>query len=171
MKKILFIILCFTTSIAFSQTGVIRGKVIDKQSEKPIEGANVALTGSEGIAEVTDAEGNFKLSNVPLGRQNIQVSFIGYEDAFVSEIDVTTGKDNILSISMSEKFNTLNEVVITSGGQNKAKAINKMAAVSVRQFSSEEANRYAGGRSDVARLASNFAGWSMPIAWVSRSRC
>ena len=158
MKKILFLILCLSTSIAFSQTGIIRGKVIDKQSEKPIVGANVEIVGSDGIAQTTDEEGNFKLSNVPLGRQNVQVSYIGYENAFVSEIEITTGKDNILSISMSEKFNTLNEVVITNGGQNKAKVINKMAAVSVRQFSAEEANRYAGGRSDVARLASNFSG-------------
>ncbi|WP_395051894.1 carboxypeptidase-like regulatory domain-containing protein [Flavobacterium sp.] len=157
-KKILFLILCFSSSIAFSQTGIIRGKVIDKQSEKPIVGANIELIGTEGIAEISDADGNFKLSNVPLGRQNIQVSFLGYESAFVSEIDVTTGKENSVSISMTEKFNSLDEVVVTGGGQNKAKAINKMAAVSVRQFSAEEANRYAGGRSDVARLASNFAG-------------
>jgi hypothetical protein len=158
MKKLLFFMICITTSIAFSQTGVIRGKVIDKQSEKPIPGANIELIGAEKIAEITDEEGNFKLSNVPLGRQNVQVSLVGYETAFVSEIDVTTGKEVILSISMTEKFNTLEEVVITGNSQSKAKALNKMAAVSARQFSSEEANRYAGGRSDVARLASNFAG-------------
>ncbi len=157
MKKILFLILCFTTSIAFSQTGVIRGKVTDKQSEKPIVGANVQLAGSE-TAQITDDEGNFKLSEVPLGRQAVIISYIGYEDATISEIEVTTGKDNILSVAISEKFNTLSEVVISGSVQNKAKAINKMAAVSVRQFSAEEANRYAGGRSDVARLASNFAG-------------
>jgi CarboxypepD_reg-like domain/TonB-dependent Receptor Plug Domain len=157
MKKILFILICFTTSIAFSQTGIIRGKVTDKQSEKPISGANVQIVGSE-ISQRTDSEGNFKLSEIPLGRQTVIVTYIGYEDATISDIDVTTGKDNILAIGISEKFNTLNEVVISGGGQNKAKAINKMAAVSVRQFSAEEANRYAGGRSDVARLASNFAG-------------
>ncbi len=157
MKKILFLILCFTTSIAFSQTGVIRGKVTDKQSEKPIVGANVQLAGTE-TAQITDDEGNFKLSEVPLGRQAVIISYIGYEDATISEIEVTTGKDNILSVAISEKFNTLSEVTITSNGASKTKAINKMAAVSVRQFSAEEANRYAGGRSDVARLASNFAG-------------
>ena len=157
MKKNLILILCFITSIAFSQTGVIRGKVTDKQSEKPIVGANVQLAGSE-TAQITDDEGNFKLSEVPLGRQAVVITYIGYEDATISEIEVTTGKDNILSVAISEKFNTLNEVTITSGGQSKTKAINKMAAVSVRQFSAEEANRYAGGRSDVARLASNFAG-------------
>ncbi len=158
MKKVLFILLCLTTSIVFSQTGIIRGKVTDKQSEKPIIGANVALIGIDGITSTTDENGNFKLTTVPLGRQNVQVTFVGYENGFVSEIDVTTGKENNLTISMTEKFSSLNEVVVTNSGPNKAKAINKMAAVSVRQFSSEEANRYAGGRSDVARLASNFAG-------------
>lgn len=158
MKNLIFIILCLSTGFAFSQTGVIRGKVTDKESEKPIVGANITVIGVENIATTTDEEGNFKLQDVPLGRQNVEVSMIGYESSFVSEIDVTSGKDNILSITMSEKYNTLEQVVVTGSAQNKAKAINKMAAVSARQFSSEEASRYAGGRSDVARLASNFAG-------------
>jgi hypothetical protein len=158
MKKILVVMLCFYTGIAFSQTGIIRGKVIDKQSEEPLIGATVVLTGVEGMGTVTELDGNFKLSNVPLGRQNIQVSFIGYENAYSSEINVTTGKESILTISMTEQFNTLNEVVVRPEGSDKSVAINKLAAVSVRQFSSEETSRYAGGRSDVARLASNFAG-------------
>lgn len=158
MKNLIFVILCLTSGMMFSQTGVIRGKVTDKQSEKPIVGANVVLIGSDSIGATTDEEGNFKLTNVPIGRQNIEVSYVGYENAYISEIDVIAGKDNILEVSIVEKFDTLEEVVVTSNTQNKAKAINKMAAVSVRQFSSEEANRYAGGRSDVARLASNFAG-------------
>jgi hypothetical protein len=37
-----------------------------------------------------------------------------------------------------------------------------MAAISARQFSVEEVNRFSGGRSDVGRLASNFAGVSAP---------
>ena len=151
--------LSLTSSLVFSQTGVIRGKVTDKQSQIPIEGANIILIGIENFGTITDVEGNFKLTNVPVGRQNIEVSFIGYESTFISEIEVTTGKDNILTISMSESYGTLDEVVlVSSNAPNKAKPINNMAAVSARQFSSEEANRYAGGRSDVARLASNFAG-------------
>jgi hypothetical protein len=158
MKNFLLLMCGLLTSIAFSQTGIVRGKVIDKQSEKPIAGANVTLIGTATLSTTTDEDGNFKLTGIPLGRQNFQVTYVGYDDAFASEIEITTGKENILAFSMTENFNTLKEVVITGGGQNKAKAINKMAAVSVRQFSAEEANRYAGGRSDVARLASNFAG-------------
>jgi hypothetical protein len=122
-----------------------------------LAGASVELLSFPESTVVTDNDGNFKISNVVLGRQVVRVTFSGYESASIPDIDVTTGKDNILTISIAEKFNSLDAVVIKTG-TNKAKAINKMAAVSVRQFSAEEANRYAGGRSDVSRLASNFAG-------------
>jgi CarboxypepD_reg-like domain/TonB-dependent Receptor Plug Domain len=157
MKKLLTLILCFTSIIAFSQTGTIKGKVIDKQSEKPVSGASVELLNVTGSTTITDADGNFKLSNVPLGRQVVRITFVGYENISIPDIDVTSGKDNILTVAIAEKFNSLEGVVVKSGA-SKAKSINKMAAVSVRQFSAEEANRYAGGRSDVSRLASNFAG-------------
>ncbi|MGV3459953.1 MAG: TonB-dependent receptor [Flavobacterium sp.] len=158
MKKILIFIFCLFAVTAFAQSGTIRGKVTDKQSERPINGATVMLYGLDGISAVTDSLGSFYLPNVPVGRQNLEITMIGYESALIPEIDVSTGKDNNIQISMIESFNTLEEVVVTTTGRSKAKAINKMAAVSARQFSSEEASRYAGGRSDVARLASNFAG-------------
>ncbi len=146
--------------MSFAQTGVIRGTITDKQSEKSIAGATIELLSDPSKGSTTDEKGNFELANVPLGRQTIRVSFLGYESSTVPDIDVTTGKDVIISVALVEKFNTLEEVVIVSDGNNKAKSINKLAAVSVRQFSPEEVNRYAGGRSDVARLASNFAGVS-----------
>ena len=43
---------------------------------------------------------------------------------------------------------------------DKTKTNNKMATVSSRVFSTEEANRYAGSRGDPARMAANFAGVS-----------
>ena len=159
MKRIFLIIILFFSLISYAQTGVVKGKIIDKQSEKPIAGATVTLVSDESIETVSDDKGNFKLTNIPIGRQNLNISFAGYENTSVSDLDVTTGKDNLLTISMTEKFNSLDEIIVTSGS-NKAKPINKMAMVSTKQFSPEEVNRFAGGRSDVARLVSNFAGVS-----------
>lgn len=159
MKRIFLIIFGLFGFISEAQTGAVKGKVIDKQSEKPLVGVLVTLVGNESIEAVTDSNGNFKLLNIPIGRQNLAISFTGYENTSVSDLDVTTGKDNLLTISMIEKFNALDEIVVTSGS-SKAKAINKMALVSTKQFTTEEVNRYAGGRSDVARLVSNFAGVS-----------
>lgn len=159
MKKLFILSLILFSLITQAQTGVIRGVVTDKQSEKSIAGAIVELASDSNVQAITDENGNFKLSNIPLGRQTIRISFIGYESTSIPDIDVTSGKEVVTAISLIESFNTLDEVII-SAGNNKAKSINKMAAVSVRQFSTEEVNRYAGGRSDVARLASNFAGVS-----------
>jgi len=159
MTRIFFIILIFISGISYAQTGVVRGKIIDKQSEKPIAGVTINLVGNETIETVSDDNGDFKLSNIPIGRQNLNISFSGYENTSVSDLDVTTGKDNVINITLVEKFNTLDEVVVNSGS-NKAKPLNKMAMVSAKQFSPEEVSRFAGGRSDVARLVSNFAGVS-----------
>lgn len=160
MKKAFLILFHLITLIAMGQTGVIRGKVIDKQSETVLSGATIELIGSEESGVITDANGNFVLTNVPIGRQSIKVSYIGYEPVTLSELEVSTGKDVIINVSLLEAFDELEEVVLTSE-RSKSKAINTMSAVSTRQFTTEEVNRYAGGRSDVARLASNFAGVSV----------
>ncbi|CAD0001990.1 TonB-dependent receptor [Flavobacterium salmonis] len=159
MKKIFLIILSHLGLTSFAQTGVVKGKIIDKQSEKPISGAVITLIGNDENQTTSDEEGNFKLFGIPLGRQSISISLTGYESTSVSDLDITTGKENMLTISMMEQFNTLDEIVVTSGS-NKARAINKMAIVSTKQFSPEEVTRFSGGRSDVARLVSNFAGVS-----------
>lgn len=160
MVRISILVAFFVGFLAQAQYGVIRGTVVDKHSEKVIEGAIITLLNTTNIESVSDKDGNFILAKVPLGRQAIRVTMLGYESSTYPEIDVMTGKDVLLTIALTEKFNSLDEVVIKSDGNNKAKSINKLAAVSVRQFSPEEVNRYAGGRSDVARLASNFAGVS-----------
>lgn len=161
MKKYILIIPFFLIStLTFAQMGVIRGTLTDKQSEKPLKAATVELIGDPDISDTTDENGTFLLSNIAIGRQSLRFSFLGYESITIPDIDVTSGKDVIISVALTESFNSLQEVVISSNGNNKARTVNKMAAVSARQFSTEEVNRYAGGRSDVARLASNFAGVS-----------
>lgn len=159
MKKIVvvfFLIICIS---GFSQTGIIKGKVVDRQSESSIGGVLIALVDNQDSTVQSDENGNFVMTNVPIGRQSLTVSYMGYESATVSDLEVTSGKDLGLTISLTESLNKLDEIVIKND-PNKVKPINKMAAVSTRQFSVEEVNRYAGGRSDVARLTANFAGVS-----------
>ena len=136
---LLLVCLLFGLNVS-SQNGTIKGKITDKLSEKPLQGVIIVLVNSENNTSETDENGNFILQNVPIGRQVIDISFAGYENSSVPNIDVTSGKDVFLNIALTEKFNQLEEVVIKSDN-NKAKAINKMAAVSTRQFSVEEVNR------------------------------
>ena len=159
MKHLFTITMLMIAMYSFGQNGIIKGKIMDKQSEVPLAGATVVILNSNNMSALSDENGNFQIQNVPLGRQIISVTYTGYAPSTVPNIDVTSGKDVYLTIALTENFNTLDEVVIKKE-TSKAKAINKMAAVSTRQFSLEEVNRYAGGRSDVARLVANFAGVS-----------
>jgi len=157
MKK--YIILLLISAISFAQNNKqnIRGVVTDKLSQTPLIGATVQIINSEKQT-ITDEKGAYFLTEITPNRYEIKVSFVGYKEVTISNVIVTSGKEVILDITMEDEYKKLDEVVITS--KNNASTVNKLASVSARTFSTEEVNRYAGGRSDAARLVSNFAGVS-----------
>lgn len=162
MKKIFLGLLLLCGISMQSQTGTIKGVVLDKQSENPLEGATVELLNMDiATGVITDFNGRFTLENVPIGRQTIRVSYIGFENTTIPNIVVTTGKDAFINVQLLESFNQLDEVILTNA-DNKNEPLNKLATVSARQFGVEEVTRFSGGRSDVGRLAANFAGVSAP---------
>ena len=140
----------------------IRGNIVDKLSLVSIRGASVRfiVNDTEKQTVFSDSSGKFVLGNIAPGRYELRINYDGYKDVYLPNIVVTSGKETILDINMEESFKRLKEVVIN--GADKSVAINKLATVSARTFSMEEVNRYAGGRSDPARLAANFAGVSAP---------
>jgi hypothetical protein len=146
---------------AFTQnnTQTIRGVITDKLSQTPIPGASIQIVSlQKGVS--TDSLGQFSLKNIPPNRYEIKVTSVGYKNVTLPNVIVISGKEVILDIQLEELFNQLSEVVVKAS--NKGGTINKLASVSARTFSMEEVNRYAGGRSDPARLAANFAGVSAP---------
>jgi hypothetical protein len=163
MKKYLFTILFFITQLSFAQNNKqnIRGVVIDKLSQTMLPGATVQIISkTDNKGAVTDGNGNYILTNVSPNRYEIKVSFIGYKEVIIPNVIITSGKETILDIELEENVTNLNEIVIN--GNHKEKTINNLTSISARTFSTEEVNRYSGGRSDVARLAANFAGVSAP---------
>lgn len=165
-RPILFLLLAFPMLLV-AQTSTIRGIVLDQQAETALIGATVQLLAANNnaanqpqalnIGSVTDLNGAFILKNVPVGRQVIRVSYLGYEPQTLSNILVTAGKEVQLDVRLQESYTTVSEVVITAKN-DKDKPMNEMAAISARQFNTEEVMRYSGGRSDVAKLVANFAG-------------
>ncbi|MEN9640760.1 MAG: hypothetical protein RLZZ262_2629 [Bacteroidota bacterium] len=164
IKHILSIGAVLLSMLSFAQgttyTSSIRGTVIDKQSQYPLPGAIVLLVGSDpAIAVATDIDGRFRLSQVPVGRQTVQVTLIGYEMGSYPNLLVNSGKEFELNVQLSESVNTTAEVQIIAE-QNKSETINKMSSVSTRTLSIEEAQRFSGTLQDVSRMAQNYAGVS-----------
>ena len=147
-------------AVLFSQnlTQTVRGTVLDEDSKMPLIGAQVIILGSDPLlGTASDAQGNFRLDKVPIGRISIQVSYLGYKNAIIPNIVINSGKETLLNLSMQESAIKMQEVVITED-KNKGTALNDMAMISARSISPEQTNRYAGGFNDPSRILSNFAG-------------
>ena len=160
MRFILWLaILVPTLSSAQNNTQNIRGIVTDKLSQTPLKGASIQII-ALNKGTTTDSLGRYTLEGIAPDRYEVSVFYAGYKGLTIPNVVVTSGKEVILDIAMEEAFNQLNKFVMKA--TNKGGTINKLASVSARSFSMEEVNRYAGGRSDPARLAANFAGVSAP---------
>ena len=160
MKRFLLMLISLP-SLLFAQNNTqnIRGVVTDKLSQTPLTGVVVQIASIQKSSS-SDANGNFTLSNIPPDRYDISATFLGYKTITIPNVVVTSGKEVIIDIAMEESYKQIGEVLVKAN--NKEGTVNKLATVSARTFSMEEVNRYAGGRSDPARLAANFAGVSAP---------
>ncbi len=146
---------------SFSQatyTQTVRGQVVDKVSSVGLPGVVVRLKNDSTKKHVatTDANGNFKIEGIPVGRRAFIVSLIGYNTIPLNDIIVSSGKETFLNIELEESLVQMDEVVVNADEQKDV--VTDMQAVNVKTFSIEETERYPGSRQDPARMASNFAG-------------
>jgi hypothetical protein len=149
--------ICYTAN-AQELTQMIRGQIIDIESQTPLAFASImVITTDSLLGSISDDNGYFRLEKVPIGRHDIKVAYMGYETQVIPELMVSTGKEMVLTIKMKEQISELKEVVVKAYTK-KDKPLNSMATVSARTFSVEEARRYAGGWDDPGRLVASFAG-------------
>lgn len=136
----------------------LKGIVRDAASGTPVPYATVVLCGVElQIGTTTDSLGHFRFEAMPVGRYEIKVSYLGYEPSAMKEILLTSAKEVYCDISLIENSQNLNEIVVCAN-INKERTLNPMTLAGGRLISVEEANRYAGGLDDPARLVTSFAG-------------
>lgn len=138
-------------------TQTIRGIVIDSKTNMPIEYASVSILKDASLGAMTDSLGRFRINSVPVGRYNIQTSFVGYHTHIINEIPVTSSKEVYVEIPINESIHDLGEVTIQPEIK-KDRLLNPMAITGGRMISMEEAGRFANGFDDPARLSSAFAG-------------
>lgn len=139
-------------------TQTVRGTIIDADTKIPLIGATIRVVDSDPIVGmVTGVDGRFRLEKIPVGRTSLLITYIGYQSTEIPNLEVNSGKEVVLNLSLQESTQKMNEVVI-SGSGNRGEALNDMALISARSISTEETKRYAGGFSDPSRILASFAG-------------
>ena len=156
MKRMCTLVLLSSIPLlAFAQfpTQTIRGIIADADSQRPLAGATVALSGLERGA-VTDSSGHFRLSEVPVGRYQVEVRYVGYEELLLAEVLVESGKEAILNIELQANAQALASVEIRASRSD----IRVPQPLSVQTITVEETRRFPATFYDPARLAAAFAG-------------
>src|SRR5690606_21304341 len=132
LRNVLPVLLVFIGSFqAMSQDEglVLRGKVTDKVTKKPLEGASVSQQDKEGRivkSTSTDVEGNFVL-RVAYAEDSVSVNYLGYKTYLGSirgsttlniqlEIDATSQEEVIVSSQrrFTTGLNVINERDLTT---------------------------------------------------------
>jgi TonB-dependent receptor len=118
---ILYAFLFFSGNI-YAQSGALRGTVTDENGVA-VPGATIQV---ENIARgtISDANGNYQLLNVPVGKQKIVISFIGYSTE-VKVVEITPRSINVLDVKMEAEAVEIASVVIYGQAQGQQAAINQ----------------------------------------------
>ncbi|WP_272150304.1 TonB-dependent receptor [Tenacibaculum aiptasiae] len=154
MKRILVLWLIFQTFLIVGQNlGEISGKIIDSKTRETIPYVNVLVYGTS-IGAVSDDEGNFRITNVPLGYNKLQVSFVGYQSLITDEYLVTKDNSPYITVVLKENSTTLKEVEI------KANLFKKSieSPLSLQTLGVAEIEKNPGGNRDVLKVIQSFPG-------------
>ncbi len=138
-------------------TQVVRGRIVDEDADIPLVGVSVWIAGGRGTS--TDIDGKFVIKGVPIGRQTLKASYLGYEPHTRSNLMVISAKEMVAEIKLREATMDLIEIKVEAR-IDKTRPLNELATTSARSFSVEETGRYAASILDPARMAMNFAGVS-----------
>ncbi|MBE9480168.1 MAG: TonB-dependent receptor [Bacteroidetes bacterium] len=102
------------------QEGIITGKIIDADLNQPMEYANVVLfqkrDSSMVTGTVTNADGVFKLENLPFGMYYLKANFIGYEKIIIKNIKIYPKQKsiNLSTIKLKQSSENLKGVEIVA---------------------------------------------------------
>lgn len=114
---LLVFVFSLTAVIAKSQNVTLKGKLTDKDSKAPIEGATVSLTASKDSLNpkvvLSDAKGNFEITGLAVDRYRLVTSIIGY-NIIIQNINLQASNKTPLQFVLSKVAKDLSEVVVTA---------------------------------------------------------
>ncbi len=137
VQKIIFMILRNSLTLlccvlllstkTFAQNANIKGIVIDKENNSPIENASIIIKEKTKII-ATDINGTFNIDKLNEGSYSLEISHIGYA---TKQVELAIKKNNTiaLNISMQKSNLTFNNITVSS---NKFNIYNKISAIDIQ---------------------------------------
>lgn len=117
MRKIYFTYLLIFSSIGFSQTFEITGRVTDPEFTS-IPGVNVYLLNTT-FGDATDDKGFYQIKNIPAGTYELEISAIGYSK---KRQKITVDKNIKIDFILIPEAIKTDEIIVTAGKYEQKKS-------------------------------------------------
>ncbi len=142
--------------VKVQNTGKLSGVLVNRKTQQNATGLLVTITpGNEKM--ISDSNGSFRFTNLLPGAYSIKVSGLGIQNKLLTNVIVTTGNENILTIELEPSVNVLNTVTVT-GRKNTAKATTLESPLSIQRLTSEDIKANPGGNFDISKVIQSLPG-------------
>lgn len=110
-------------NIIAAGSGTIKGKISDRETKEVLIGANIVVKGTS-LGAASDFEGKYTIKNIPAGRVDLVISYIGYTSTTIS-VMVPENETLEQNIFLEPQSITGQTVLITAQAEGQLSAINQ----------------------------------------------
>lgn len=152
-KALLILLATLLPAVAYSQKGIIKGKIVNQKNNEPIEFAGVQIEGTT-IGVISDEDGSFTFTDVKPGFVRLLVSFIGFETTLSTEIQVQGNQTAYVDVGLIESSVELQEVTVRPNYNIKRIE----SPISVISVGVQEIEKSAGANRDISKVVQLLPG-------------
>src|SRR5688572_17378521 len=104
--------------------GSITGRVVNQATGAPLQGASVVVPTAGSMGALTEADGSFRLVNVPPGEHRVVVDYTGLETGRV-QTNVSPGGAAKVNIELTSGIYRMSAFSVSAVREGQASAINQ----------------------------------------------
>lgn len=157
LLSVFLFFLAFQANV-YSQSGTIKGKILDAKTNEPLIGASVLIEGTTNGA-AADLDGNYVINNVGAGSYTLIASYVAYQNETKTGIVVERGKETVVDFLLKTDDISLDEVEVVARANRESENIllmeQRKALVATQSVGARELSRkgISDARSAVAQVS------------------
>jgi outer membrane receptor for ferrienterochelin and colicin len=150
---VILFLMTFSTTMLYSQSGKIQGRVFDAKNNEPLPFTNIIISGTN-IGTSSDLDGNFVFTGVDPGFVKLDASSVGYEKYTSEDFMVTNAKTVFINLPLVETSVKLEEVVVRASPFQR----DQESPLSLRRLNISEIERNPGSNRDISKMLQSLPG-------------
>lgn len=160
MKYLITIVFILFTLLVFSQSGTVKGRVFNEETNEPLPFTNIIIYGTN-IGSTSDLDGNFIFTGIEPGFIRLQASAVGYKGVITEEVMVNPARDVTVDIAMIEISTQLEVVTIKASPFKRIEE----SPVSMRTLGVSEIEKSPGANRDISKVIQTLPGVSGTVSF------